>query len=195
LRNRRNNKSTVANCLTHLGAAGYCNLVEGEFPQHTCEPLGFKPVTVENSNTESYSQGPANTHVVLRDAGYGQNGEWAAASFSIPCVGTAVCESQWLNIKNCDPVPCPELTIANSDTTSDSNLAVTLEAYTVECIDGYEFADGQCTRSLDFTVEAPGTSTWTFLGGDNLDACQPMECALPVLSNVDPLTGPYYTGD
>jgi len=93
---------------------------------NSCSVVSCPALTVENSDSYFFAGNTLDSHEVTCDYGFISN---AGSSFTVTCMGSGPGASDWSGVQSCDAVPCPFLTIVNSDTISVSGF--TLDTHVV----------------------------------------------------------------
>jgi hypothetical protein len=178
---------------------GYCDGDDGQFTV-ACE--GTAPATVSwgAANTCTASSCPAVTVPFSTANGVTmtttQSGEFVCADgytrtdgngpyFTLHCDPASVCASDWREEFECEPVPCPTLSIANSDADgTDTGAKAPDEVVDIQCASGFEPSSGAteaCTVSRTCVPDGPGAAQWS---GD--ESCNRVVC--------DAISGGYKQG-
>jgi len=134
---------------------------------NSCSVVSCPALTVENSDSYFFAGNTLDSHEVTCDYGFISN---AGSSFTVTCMGSGPGASDWSGVQSCDAVPCPFLTIVNSDTISVSGF--TLDTHVVSCDSGYTSSAG-ITFTSTCGATGPRVSSW-----QNVLDCQAVSCPL-----------------
>jgi subtilisin-like proprotein convertase family protein len=148
----------------------------------TCVPVECGDISIANSDFSYAGEVTGDATDVECAAGYRVPGTMHDAVFTINCIPDSLCSSQWINIVECEPVPCDEVYIENSvDGTYNTGSDSTSSADYFTCAAGFEPSaeEGSCQVSRTCIPHSPGYSQWSGTGSCNRVIC-------------DPPTGEYY---
>jgi hypothetical protein len=140
----------------------------------TCERVVCDAFTVDNAEVvTTFAQDGLQFASINCDAGY-MLADQAGISAEAFCAPLAPCEASWSGIKECVPVPCPDLTVPFSQAYElDTGADVESDTILVTCAAGFQPSNdaGECQVSRDCVPASPGLSEWS---GDA--TCDPVVC-------------------
>jgi hypothetical protein len=183
--------SFEAVCTAQPGAVVAWRLGNGDFLP-SCVPVECGPVSIDHSTADGDQEGlvTGNFLTVTCDDGY-KDLNTGSFEFTMECVPGPSCTNSWTGNLPCEPVPCGQLTVLNSENPPQDYLDdVESPTRFITCESGFEpsqYTDGgqdayggNCYVERDCDPVLPGNAAYNIDG----ETCVRVECDQYTTDNV-----------